>query len=45
MDNNEKINIKCPCCGKDAAIKIEKSRWGKETRVIITHKKWQEGYK
>jgi len=41
-----KVVGKCPCCDGDVAVEYKPAKWqGEEDKVIITHKKWQEGYK
>lgn len=41
-----KVAGKCPCCGKEVVVEYKHKKWGDErSRVVITHKKWQEGYR
>jgi len=40
----EKIEAVCPCCGQPATVEFKPAKWqGEQDKVIITHKKWQEG--
>ena len=43
---NMRIDSHCPGCKQPVTVEHKPAKWEGETdKVIIEHKKWQEGYK
>lgn len=42
----EKIEAVCPCCGQEVVIEYKPAKWENEgDKAVVTHVKWQEGWK
>jgi len=46
MRKGMKTEAICPCCGQEIVIEYKPAKWENEKpKVVITHKKWQPGWR
>lgn len=41
-----KTEAVCPCCKQGVVVEFKPAKWqGEKDKVVVTHRKWQEGYR